>query len=233
MSGCSALSFSSSARTPLATSSSPAPRLRVISKPTTGLPSSSAAERCSPTVSVTDASCSSRTRRPSVSTMSMRASSAADWTVPIVRTDCSTPPTSARPPEASCCVWRNWREMSAAVAPSESMRIASSSTRTSRSTPPTRATAPTPRTLRQPLRHRVVDEPRQRLVVHPGRGHRVGEDRRAGEVDLAHHTGRAGLPGSDERIRDTASRTPSTASCVGTSSRNSTVTVTEPDCTSV
>jgi hypothetical protein len=53
---------------------------------------------------------------------------------------------SARPPEASPCTWRNWRETSAAVMPNASMRSGSSSTRTSRSTPPTRATAPTPRT---------------------------------------------------------------------------------------
>ena len=71
--------------------------------------------------------------------------SAADCTVPMVRTDCSTPPMSARPPEASCWIWRSCREMSAAVALSASRRSGSSSTRTSRDTPPTRATAPTPR----------------------------------------------------------------------------------------
>ena len=52
MSGCAAFSFSSAARTPAATSISPAPRLRVISKPTTGWPFSSAAERFSATVSM-------------------------------------------------------------------------------------------------------------------------------------------------------------------------------------
>ena len=78
--------------------------------------------------------------------MSIRASSSADCTVASVRTDCSAPPTSARPPEASCCIWRSWREMSAAVALSASIGAGSSSTRTSRSTPPTRLTAPTPRT---------------------------------------------------------------------------------------
>jgi hypothetical protein len=65
----------------------------------------------------------------------------------MVRTDCSMPPTSARPPEASCCTARNWRETSAAVMPSDSSRAGSSSTRSSRLTPPTRETAPTPGTL--------------------------------------------------------------------------------------
>jgi hypothetical protein len=37
--------------------------------------------------------------------------------------------------------------------------------------------------LQQAARHRVVDEPRQLLLVHAGRGQRVGQDRRAGEVD--------------------------------------------------
>ncbi len=46
-------------------------------------------------------------------------------------------------------------------------------------------------------------------------------------------TGSRRSPGSDERIRDTASRTPSTASCVGTSRRNSTVSVAVPDWTIV
>ena len=77
---------------------------------------------------------------------SSAASSSADWTVAMVRTDCSAPPRSARPPEASCCTWRSWREMSAAVAFSACSFNGSSSTRTSRVTPPTRATAPTPRT---------------------------------------------------------------------------------------
>ena len=76
----------------------------------------------------------------------MRASSSADCTVAMVRTDCSAPPRSVRPPEASCCTWRSWREMSAAVAFSACSCSGSSSTRTSRVTPPTRATAPTPRT---------------------------------------------------------------------------------------
>ena len=64
----------------------------------------------------------------------------------IVRTDCSPPPTSVRPPEASCWICRNCRETSAAVALRASMRAGSSSMRISRVTPPTRATAPTPRT---------------------------------------------------------------------------------------
>ena len=146
ISGCAAFSVSSAARTPAATSISPAPRLRVISKPTTGWPLSSAAERFSATVSITFATWSRRMRRPSPSAISMRASSSAERTVAMVRTDCSAPPTSVRPPEASCWIWRSWREMSAAVAFSACSFSGSSSTRTSRVTPPTRATAPTPRT---------------------------------------------------------------------------------------
>jgi hypothetical protein len=150
-SGRSCFNFSSAARTASATSTSPAPRLRVISKPITGLPLSSAAERCSATVSLTVASASSRRRRPSASEISMAPISAADCTVAMVRTDCSMPPTSARPPEASCWIWRNWRETSDAVARSACRRSGSSSTRISRVTPPTRATAPTPRTLSRVL----------------------------------------------------------------------------------
>jgi hypothetical protein len=144
--GVAAASSASLLSTPSATSSSLAPRLRVISKPTTCLPSSSAAERCSVTVSLTLAAWSRRMRRPSDSAISICPSSPALFTVATVRTACSAPPTSARPPEASCCTSRSWREMSAAVAPSASMRAGSSSTRTSRVTPPTRATLPTPGT---------------------------------------------------------------------------------------
>jgi len=133
-------------RTPSATSVSPAPRLRTISKPTTGLPLSSAPLRRSATVSLTVATWSRRMRRPSLSAISSRASSAALCTVAMVRTLCSMPPTSVRPPAASCCTARSWREMSAAEAFSASSRAGSTSTCTSRVTPPTRATLPTPRT---------------------------------------------------------------------------------------
>ena len=147
MSGWANLIFSTSARTPAATSTSPAPRVRVISNPTTGLPLSSAVERFSATVSLTLATWFRRTWRPSLSAMSRRPNSSADCTVAMVRTDCSPPPTSVRPPEASCCTWRSWREMSAAVALRACKRAGSSSTLTSRVAPPTRDTAPTPRTL--------------------------------------------------------------------------------------
>ena len=150
-SGCAARSFSSAARTPSATSVSPAPRLRTISNPTTGLPFRSAPLRCSATVSVTVATWSRRIRRPSDRATSSRPSSAALCTVAMVRTLCSMPPTSLRPPAASCCTARSWREMSAAVAPSANSRPGSSSTRTSRLTPPTRATEPTPRTASMAL----------------------------------------------------------------------------------
>jgi multidrug efflux pump subunit AcrB len=67
-------------------------------------------------------------------------------TVAMVRTLCSAPPRSVRPPGASCCTARSWRETSLAVRFSASSRAGSSSTRTSRVAPPTRETAPTPRT---------------------------------------------------------------------------------------
>ena len=145
-SGCAARSSARPMRTPSATSTSPAPRARVISKPTTGLPLSSAVERCSATVSDTRATWSRRMRRPSASAISSAPSSAAVCTVAMVRTDCSTPPRSVRPPEASCCTSRRRREISAAVTLSAIRRDGSSSTCTSRVTPPTRLTAPTPRT---------------------------------------------------------------------------------------
>jgi len=151
MSGRSAASRATVARTPSATAVSPAPRERTISKPTTGWPFSSAVLRCSATVSPTVATWSRRMRLPSLSAISMRASSAALCTVAMVRTLCSMPPTVARPPEASCCTARSWREMSAAVAFSASSLAGSSSTRTSRATPPTRATEPTPRTASMAL----------------------------------------------------------------------------------
>ena len=53
ISGCAVPSCAMAARTPLPISTSLAPRLRATSKPTTGLPFSSAAERGSATVSPT------------------------------------------------------------------------------------------------------------------------------------------------------------------------------------
>ena len=119
MSGCAAFSSSSAARMRSATSTSPAPLARTISKPTTGLPFRKAPLRFSASVSLT---------------------------VAMVRTDCSAPPSVARPPGASCCTCLSWRDTSAAVAPRASRRAGSSSTCSSRVTPPTRATEPTPRT---------------------------------------------------------------------------------------
>ena len=101
-----------------------------------------------------------------------------------MRTDCSAPPTSVRPPDASCCTWRSWREMSAAVAFSACSRAGSSSTRTSRVTPPTRVDRADAAHRQQRLVTVVVDEPGQRLVVHARRRDGVGQDRRAGELHL-------------------------------------------------
>ena len=133
-------------RTPRATPTSLSPRAFVTSKPTTGRPSSSAAERRSPIVSLTFASWSRRTRRPPAREISIAASSSAERTVASVRTACSPPPRSMRPPDSSRCNWRSPRDTSAAVASRAVSRAGSSSTRTSRATPPTLATPPTPRT---------------------------------------------------------------------------------------
>jgi hypothetical protein len=98
-------------------------------------------------VSVTVATWSRRTRRPSSSGISRRPISAAVPTVPIVRIDCSVPPMPALPPDDSCCTCRTRREISAAVTLSACRRVGSSSTRISRATPPTLATLPTPGTV--------------------------------------------------------------------------------------
>jgi hypothetical protein len=172
------------ADTAASTSTSLAPRLRVISKPTTGLPFSSAALRRSATVSVTVATWSSRTRRPSAAG-SPAGQLAADCTVAMVRTACSARPRSVRPPAASCCTWRSWRDTSAAVAPSASRRAGSSATCTSRVTPPTRCHRAHAVHAEQGLGDVVVDKPAQRLVVHAGRGDGVGEDGRARQVHFA------------------------------------------------
>jgi hypothetical protein len=102
-----AFSSASAACTPSSTSTSPAPSARTTSKATTGLPFRKAPLRRSPTVSLTVATWSRRRWRPSASGMSSAASSAADCTVAMVRTDCSAPPSWARPPAASCCTFFN------------------------------------------------------------------------------------------------------------------------------
>ena len=81
----------------------------------------------------------------------MAASSPAVLTVAMVRTDCSAPLMSPRPPGASFCTLRNWRDTSTAATFSAAMRASSSSTRISRNTPPTRLTAPTPGTFSRRL----------------------------------------------------------------------------------
>ncbi len=146
-SGCCAFISASAFCTAAPTTTSLSPLLRDTSKPTTGLPFSRAAERGSAMVSVTVATSSSRMRRPSGKGSSSRPSSSAELTVASVRIGCSPPPISARPPAASVCTFRNWREISAAVVPSACNRPGSSVTCTSRVTPPTRLTAPTPRTV--------------------------------------------------------------------------------------
>ena len=128
------------------TSTSLAPRLRAISKPTTGLPFKYAAERCSAMVSLTWAMSRKRMRPPCPTESSKSASSAAEPTVAKVRMGCSLPPKSVRPPALSLCTCLSCRDTSAAVMRKACMRTGSKEIATSRCTPPTRDTAPTPLT---------------------------------------------------------------------------------------
>ena len=146
MSGWAARNSARAFCTAAPTSISLAPRLRETSKPTTGWPLSRAAERGSATVSCTWATWSKRMRRPSAKVNDMRDKVWASVTVPRVRTGCSPPATSVRPPELSDCICLSWREISAALAPSACRRCGSKAMWICRSTPPTRLTAPTPRT---------------------------------------------------------------------------------------
>ena len=146
ISGRASLISASAARTPRPASTSLAPLLRAISKPTTRTPFSRALERGSAIVSDTVAIWSSRTWRVPSSASSMAAISAADLTVAKVRTGCSLVPSSARPPAVSICTERNWRDTVAALMPSDCIFALSRVIRTSRFTPPTRLTEPTPGT---------------------------------------------------------------------------------------
>ena len=227
------MSSASALCTAAPTATSLSPRLRDTSKPTTGLPLSRAAARGSATVSVTAATWSSLMRaavrkRPAPA----RPISRAVWTVASVRTGCSLPPTSVRPPALSVCTWRSWREMSAAVAPSACRRDGSSATRISRLTPPTRLTAPTPRTASS-LREMSLST-NQDSASSSMRGEytvkaSTGWLARSILVTIGSRTS----PGRSLRTRETAERTSSTASCTGFSSRNSAVMVTTPSCTLV
>jgi len=162
----------------------------------------------------------------------MRASSSALRTVAIVRTLCSAPPRSVRPPGASCCTARSWRETSAAVMFSASSRAGSSSTRTSREAPPTRATAPTPRTASMAFvtvlstnQDSASSSMRAEATVYV----RIGAPARSSLV----MTGSRTSAGRSARMRETAERTSSSASWVARSRRNSTVTCATPSCTFV
>ena len=229
-SGCAAFSSSSLRCTPAATSVSLAPRVRLTSKATTGLPSSSAALRGSATVSSTRATSPSRTRRPSGSGRSSRARSSADSTLAEARTDCSAPPSCARPPAASCCTSRSWRDTPTAVTPRPSRRCGSSSTRTSRLTPPTRVTPPTPGTPRS-ARATVSSTNQDRLSASMPVDATVKVSIGIAARSTLETIGSRSSAGRSLRMRDTASRTSSTASCRFFSSRNSAVTTAPPSTT--
>ena len=240
MSGRCADSAATALRTPRLTSSSPAPLVRSTSKPTTIWPSCRASERASAVVSSTRATWSSRMCRPSASGMSSRASSPAVLTVAIVRTDCSAPPTSPRPPGASCCTSRSRRDTSMAATLSAAICAASSSTRISRFTPPTRLTPPTPGT---PSRRLVtVSSTNQLTSCRSRRGVLPSAFITAAALKVS--TGRPAVltlvtcgsrisPGRSARMLTTASRTSVTASEIGFSRMNSTITCAWPSSTLV
>jgi hypothetical protein len=239
-SGWAACSWPTAARTPRATSTSPAPLVRKISNPTTGRPSWVATERGSATVSSTVATWSSRMWRPSASGMSRRASSAAVFTVAMVRTDCSAPLTSPRPPGASCCTSRSRRDTSSAATRRAAILSASSSIRTSRLTPPMRFTAPTPGTLSSRLatvlstnQLRAWSSRRVARPLDTGAAAAVKVITTRPAVDAFVTEGSRTSAGKSARTRATASRTSLTASAMGFSRMNSTVTVTSPSSTLV
>ena len=231
-SGRSARNCASAACTAAPTAISLSPLLRATSKPTTGLPFKSAMERGSAKVSRTVATSARRRLRPPGSAIESCASCAAERTVASVRTGCSLPPRSVRPPALSCCTARSWRETSAAVAPSACMRSGSSATCTSRLTPPTRLTAPTPRAASR--RRATVSSTNHDSASASMRGDAMAK---ASTGCAARSTlltiGSRTSPGRSPRTRATAERTSSSASCTGFSSRNSAVRVTPPSCTLV
>ena len=95
-------------------------------------------------VSLTFATSSTRTLRPSPSGICKAAISATSLTAPNVRMDCTAPPISPRPPEASCWTRLIWFDTSLAVTPKPAMSAGSRSIWISRLTPPIRLTPPTP-----------------------------------------------------------------------------------------
>ena len=107
MSGCCTRSSASAFCTAAPTAISLSPLLRAISKPTTRWPLSSADDRASALVSLTVATWSSRMCRPSDSASCSKPSSCAERTVASVRTGCSEPPRSVRPPALSICTRRS------------------------------------------------------------------------------------------------------------------------------
>ena len=233
-------SSATASRTPLATVTSLAPLVRNTSNPTTSRPSSVASARGSATVSSTRATSPSRIWRPSARPISSWASSAAVLTVPMVRTDCSAPLMSPRPPGASCCTSRSRRDTSTADTFSAAMRAASSSTRTSRVTPPMRLTAPTPGTASSRLatvlstnQLRSCVSSRLPVLAEAAAAAAVKVSTTRPAVEALVTEGSRSSAGRSARTRATASRTSLTASEIGFSRMNSTVTVTSPSSTLV
>ena len=142
------------------TSTSLAPRLRATSKPTTGLPSSSAAARGSAMVSLMRATWSSRMRRPSDSgDLHVAPSSSAELHG---GQRAHRLLAAAQVGAAAGALGLHLAQLARDVGRGGAQRLqlaGSRSTCTSRVTPPTRLTAPTPRIASSFLRDVVVDEP--------------------------------------------------------------------------
>jgi hypothetical protein len=144
--GCAASSAARRAAAPSATRTSEEPRVRMISKPTTGRPSSRAAVRTSAFASDTSAISPSRAVRPPGRIMGRSRSASTERAEPRVRMVCSPSPSVPRPPGRFTFSARSWSLTWLAVTPRASSRSGRSATRISRSTPPTRFTCETPDT---------------------------------------------------------------------------------------
>ena len=174
--------------------------------------------------------CSKRILRPSAKASCIGFNSSTEWTLPKVRTGCSPLPKSVLPPALSCCTWRSWREILAALIPKACNLTGSRAIDTSRLTPPTRFTAPTPRTLSKRL---VIVSSTNQDKASVSRCDEATVNAKIGEPATSNlpTTGSRKSLGKSARTFDTAERTSSTASCTGFSKRNSAVMLTLPSWT--
>ncbi len=121
---------------------------------------------------------------PSGSGISSAAISSAVLTAARVRMDWMPPPTSPRPPEASCWTCDNWRETSLLVTPKPLINTGSRLTCTSRLTPPSRDDLPDAFGGQQFLGDFIIHKPRQALLIKLVGGDGHGEDRAASGAEF-------------------------------------------------